>query len=295
MAVTRFISDLHFADLSPADDFAPHKPLLAEFLDRTLADGSDLVLVGDVFELWQTDLDKILFYYRDIMRKLARLAERQRLVYVVGNHDWVPFFRYKNQRFGSLEVKLRLVVREGNLLVEHGHMYDRWNRTRITPTPELPFGAGVARWVGWLERHVHPDIDDWLGRLVELFSSKRDRLQVARLPRRVKRGRREFDRAVRTTRRHSAPGYLQDGASAFFLSDMERQVRKRLDLGFSGVLLGHTHVPAHITYPDGKVYVNTGSWAYTRYPPTYAELRDGHLTLRYAETGKEALEYYAER
>ncbi len=47
-----------------------------------------------------------------------------------------------------------------------------------------------------------------------------------------------------------------------FLQDLERQGRRYLDQQFEvkTLILGHTHKPMHKVYPDGKQYLNTGTW-----------------------------------
>ncbi len=47
-----------------------------------------------------------------------------------------------------------------------------------------------------------------------------------------------------------------------FLLDLERQARKHLDQesGVRTLILGHTHKPMIKVYPDGKQYINTGTW-----------------------------------
>jgi UDP-2,3-diacylglucosamine pyrophosphatase LpxH len=47
-----------------------------------------------------------------------------------------------------------------------------------------------------------------------------------------------------------------------FLLDLERQARKLLDQerDVRTVIFGHTHKPMNKVYPDGKQYLNTGTW-----------------------------------
>ena len=47
-----------------------------------------------------------------------------------------------------------------------------------------------------------------------------------------------------------------------FLLDLERQARKLLDTEneIQTVIFGHTHKPMNKIYPDGKQYINTGTW-----------------------------------
>ncbi len=47
-----------------------------------------------------------------------------------------------------------------------------------------------------------------------------------------------------------------------FLLDLEKQARRHLDqeAELQTVIFGHTHKPMHRVYPDGKQYLNTGTW-----------------------------------
>jgi UDP-2,3-diacylglucosamine pyrophosphatase LpxH len=47
-----------------------------------------------------------------------------------------------------------------------------------------------------------------------------------------------------------------------FLLDLERQARKLLDQerDVRTIIFGHTHKPMNKVYPDGKQYLNTGTW-----------------------------------
>jgi predicted phosphodiesterase len=47
-----------------------------------------------------------------------------------------------------------------------------------------------------------------------------------------------------------------------FLLDLEREARKYLDQQpkVKTLIFGHTHKPMVKVYPDGKQYINTGTW-----------------------------------
>jgi len=47
-----------------------------------------------------------------------------------------------------------------------------------------------------------------------------------------------------------------------FLLDLEKEARRLLDQspGVQTVIFGHTHKPMNKVYPDGKQYINTGTW-----------------------------------
>jgi hypothetical protein len=53
--------------------------------------------------------------------------------------------------------------------------------------------------------------------------------------------------------------------------------------GVRYVVMGHTHHPL-VRKCGGRVYVNSGSWVWDRYPPTYARYANGRLELFEANT-----------
>ncbi|MGE5482643.1 MAG: hypothetical protein ACM3VX_07065 [Bacteroidota bacterium] len=73
---TLVISDLHLGDRSGADDFAPNEPLLQAFLEEVAPRARRVILNGDIFELWQTDLEPILFAYPRLIATLVELARQ---------------------------------------------------------------------------------------------------------------------------------------------------------------------------------------------------------------------------
>ena len=67
-----FISDLHIGDGSRTDDFHRDEELL-KFLEFVEREAQELIVVGDLFELWQAKLDKILFRHVDVVNKILNL------------------------------------------------------------------------------------------------------------------------------------------------------------------------------------------------------------------------------
>lgn len=72
---------------------------------------------------------------------------------------------------------------------------------------------------------------------------------------------------------------LQEETSNFLL-DLERQARELLDeaADVRTVIFGHTHKPMDKIYPDGKQYINTGTWT------KMINLDWGHLGQQYSLT-----------
>ncbi len=79
------ISDLHLGDGGPRDNFdvGNRENRFLHFLDYVDDNDGEIVIVGDFFELWQSNISKVL---TKRMWLLYRLAEMN-AVYVLGNHD----------------------------------------------------------------------------------------------------------------------------------------------------------------------------------------------------------------
>ena len=139
-----FISDLHLGDGSKADDFHRDGHLIALF-DRYV-DGNKIYLLGDIFELWQARLDKIIWAHLDVFKYL----EDWNLTCIHGNHDFLPFSKLWPETY------------EDELIyAEHGHQHDIYNNVSMFNL-KWPIGKYITLGVGWLERLWNKDVDEFL-------------------------------------------------------------------------------------------------------------------------------------
>lgn len=157
MPIFYSISDLHLGDKGPKDDFYGNEQKLAEFL-QSIPDNS-LILVGDVFELWQCHLDNIIAAYPDLIKLLFKRA----LYYITGNHDQailklnvLPTFQIK--MLLGVPVVEKLIL--GDILFMHGHQFDAAN------SKYKWLGQSITGLAGWLEKYIHKDIDVWAEQFV---------------------------------------------------------------------------------------------------------------------------------
>jgi UDP-2,3-diacylglucosamine pyrophosphatase LpxH len=70
------ISDLHIGDGGPRDNFAHggQRPIdLAEFLDYIDEQNCDLVILGDLFEFWQSSLSRVIIRNLGLIDRLGSL------------------------------------------------------------------------------------------------------------------------------------------------------------------------------------------------------------------------------
>jgi UDP-2,3-diacylglucosamine pyrophosphatase LpxH/uncharacterized membrane protein HdeD (DUF308 family) len=79
------ISDLHLGDGGARDNFEAGRktPDLRAFVDHVGAEGGELLVLGDLFELWQMNLSLLFVKRRELLDHLASVD----LAYVPGNHD----------------------------------------------------------------------------------------------------------------------------------------------------------------------------------------------------------------
>ena len=129
------VSDLHAADGSPADDFAPNADLFYGFADAV--GWNHIVTVGDILECWQASIAAIDDQY-PLVVTLTRLQAGAR-----GNHD------------GDCN-PLPELYRQGDALFAHGHQADPFN------SQHKWFGRLVTWLAGKLERAGLGWIDDTL-------------------------------------------------------------------------------------------------------------------------------------
>lgn len=123
------ISDLHLGDGGPRDNFfaySDREKQFSAFLDYVEGIDGEIVIVGDFFELWQSNMSKVLMRRMWLLDQLARMNS----VYVLGNHDadlryfikqkgWLlhPFFnRMCNSYYTHMGDKLFKFI--------HGHHVD---------------------------------------------------------------------------------------------------------------------------------------------------------------------------
>jgi predicted phosphodiesterase len=137
------ISDLHLGVKGNiSNNFHLDEKVFHRYLERTVAE-AQLILAGDVFELWEDLLeptgDGLPSLKERIQRRLTHiidswsfgpmLIQHPNIHLVSGNHD--SYLRY-DQYFPQKRVDERLIFDEGpyHVLVAHGHQGDVFNRDR---------------------------------------------------------------------------------------------------------------------------------------------------------------------
>lgn len=221
------ISDLHMGDAGARDNFAygDREKQFLGFLDMVEDTGGRLIICGDLFELWQSNISKVLRKREWLLDRLARMGA----VYVLGNHD----------------ADLRYFINSGWL----AHPFFK------TMCPDHSEMIG-GRWFDFIHGHQADAYcagdTPGLGRITAIYSGLReDRNGGPMLDKYRTVEARSLGRMERLV---SVWNWLRRKPDRF--TEINRNLR---DLGFRADVLvcGHTHRPGHI----GNWHFNTGTWA----------------------------------
>ena len=256
-----FLSDTHLGDGSAADRFR-YPQQLHDLLVRIESEAAQLVLLGDILELWAATMEAVMVRHAPLLKQISRIAATRPVTYVVGNHDCLPWYYYLGERLGNLTITERFQTPRGNLLALHGHQFDPFNRVTVAEDGQVrvPATEKLVRIAGLAER---------LGKEAVVRT-------VDRLGQSVESAVQAIDQILR----RQSPEERGYPAGESIYDDVARSLL-RGNVQF--VLMGHTHHPLVHTYGT-RTYINTGSWVSERYPPTYARYRAGRLELLEAHT-----------
>lgn len=255
-AVIYFVSDTHLGDGSAADRFRYPNELLA-LLDRIAAEpAAHLVLLGDFLELWATSLEAILVHHAPIIKSVARITRIHPVTYVVGNHDCLPWYYYLGISLGNLTITEEFTAARGGLMAIHGHQFDPFNQVKVKDDGEVkaPWTRKLVQILGAVTRVGGPVAGEAIANAGELITKH--------------------------TVEHQSPGERGYPLGELIYDDAARNLMRQ---GARFVVMGHTHHPLTRSY-GARTYVNTGSWVWDRYPPTYARFSQGRLELLNAQT-----------
>ena len=266
-----FISDLHLGDGSRTDDFHRDREFL-EFLEFVESRARELIILGDLLELWQADLDRALFKHGEVINRLLSLRNKVKITYAIGNHDYIPFVKFTGLGLGICS---EYRDSQDGIVAEHGHRYDIFNRYK-NPFKSIkwPLGKHFTLFVAGLERLIHPDVDKWAKKAMESLDG--------------------FLREAIFIRNRVTPAtkeYLRRGGH---LGEFEQAVKNHIKRGAKIVVFGHTH-QSQLQAIDKGIYANCGSWV-DGAAPTYIacyrdriELKEGltHKTIKQLKLGCE--------
>ncbi|MFC1703344.1 UDP-2,3-diacylglucosamine diphosphatase [Candidatus Omnitrophota bacterium] len=256
-----FISDLHLGDGSRTDDFHRDRQLL-EFLEFVESQAKELIILGDFLELWQADLDRVVFRHSEVINKLLSLRKKIKFTYVIGNHDYIPFVKFVG---ADSDITLEYRDDEQQIVAEHGHRYDIFNRYK-NPLRSIkwPPGKHLTLLVTGLERFIHPDADKWTkNTLVNLD---------------------EFLQKAITVRNKITPSSKDYVKCGGHFGEFQEAVKNHIREGAKVVVFGHTHKPQLDNVEQG-IYANCGTWVDAD-TPTYIVCYKDKVELREALSQK---------
>lgn len=218
------ISDLHMGDGGPRDNFSHNEKQLLSFLDMVQDTKGKLIICGDLFELWQSNISKVITKRVWLLDQLAKM----KAIYVLGNHDAdLLYFNgwLKHPFFSRMMARHTEQINGKYFHFIHGHQADPYC---ASDTPGL--GRITAIYTGMAEdRHGGPMLNKYrtveakvLGPLEKLASLW---------------------------------GRLRGEPDRF--TGINRQLRDIQCAAAATIICGHTHQPGRI----GKWLYNCGTWA----------------------------------
>ena len=155
---TLFVSDIHLGPGEEWDWFSREVegPLLVQFFDslQDRKDVKEIVLLGDVFDLWVCPHDEephtftqIVMHHKAVIDAIKNIPKRIGVLYVNGNHDFRVTPQMINTAYGGRVKHIGNIYRRRNIYAEHGHLHTLFNR----PDPKngghlrLPIGYFITR------------------------------------------------------------------------------------------------------------------------------------------------------
>ena len=222
------VSDLHLGDYPNSD-----KSAFNAFLDDIANDQSvtDLVLLGDIVDMWRRDASGVFLENADIFDKIVSLKKRIKVHYVAGNHDYhVLHLKDHAYPFDFVET---LTLKEGSRTYqfEHGNGFDH--------AQQVPFMEALCRTMsdsaGSFESGVWATLTGGYGDLYYFFVA---RLQKGSI-------RKKLEDLQRKPKER-----------AEILVMVEKDACKQVKPG-EVLVFGHTHRPF---INKNETVVNTGSW-----------------------------------
>jgi UDP-2,3-diacylglucosamine hydrolase len=214
-----FLADLHLGEAAAPDE-AQKLQKLEAFLGEVEAEAKTLVLVGDIFDFWYEWRAVVPKAPFGLLCRLRRLTGAGvQLHYLPGNHD----FRLQ----GFLEREIGAVVYEDAAEFEiGGQKIYAYHGDGI-----LAHDAGYRFWKRVLRSGLNQRLFSWLHPDLGMFLARA------------------------TSHRSRTAGRYREVDE----EEYEAFARGRFSRGFQGVVMGHSHHPRQVEFPNG-IYINLGDW-----------------------------------
>lgn len=229
-------SDIHLGAVPDETERA-----FVAFLEHVGANGSALLINGDLFDFWFEYGDVIPGRHFRTLAAIAKLTDAGIPVTIAGgNHDaWGGRFLREHVGVDYRVDPFHMTLGGRRALVAHGDGLGKGDLKYRALKAVIRSRAAI-----WGFRALHPELGMKLAHAVSSTEAKPDELQVL------------------------------EGRSAF-LEDWARQ-QLAADASLSLVVCGHSHVPAVVEVAPGRHYLNAGDWL-SHF--TYLVLSEGTVSL----------------
>lgn len=237
-----FASDLHLGVPSKQSSYEREK-VFVKWLDMVLADGSELYLLGDIFDSWFEYKHVVPRGYVRLLGKLAQLADSGiKIHYFTGNHDmWV--FDYFEEQFGATIYHGPITVELGSKIFHIGHGDGLGSGDFGYKFIKRIFAGKLNQ---WFYARLHPNFSIGLANL----ASRRSRMANG-----------GYDEVFNGEENESLVHYC-------------REFIKNQHVDY--FVFGHRHLPLQIEISPQTTYINLGEWVKTK---TYAVFDGNDLKL----------------
>lgn len=243
------ISDLHLGDGGARDNFEAGKKTgeLRAFIDYVGAEGGELFILGDLFELWQMNMSRLFVKRRELLDHLAAVET----IYVPGNHD-VDLVHFANTDllahplFAHMRTPFEREIGGRRFRFCHGHETDPFNAG-----DDPGFGRMLAIFGGVFEDENGSPLlpsGESAEDVLEQFGDSMLIIWRCALGAMKKQATREDLRPNATLTPAQNPDRLGEHVAGV-RADRQKG-------GYDVVVLGHTHKVGRI----GDWYFNSGSW-----------------------------------
>ena len=271
-------------------------------------------------EFWSEEaslarLDLILYAHREVMEALGAFLkeENKTVVYIVGNHDAEFLFESARKRFLDMlpkESRQKLTFITDNrteykpakgIVVKHGHEYELSHD--YDPVESIAVDDEGRKFF------VPPWGSYYVTRIVNKFKEERSHVNAVRPVKQFLINGLIYD-TMFTLRFVFHSFYYFIMVRFLFIMREGNNLRKTLefalkelelfrdyeDVTFSllnerddvrALIVGHTHEPAFKTRPDGKIFINTGTWTDMYYLDFPRGNQGNHLTYAQIDVPEE--------
>jgi UDP-2,3-diacylglucosamine pyrophosphatase LpxH len=116
------VSDIHLGKYEESET------LFMQFLDyiEDLPDIKQLVLIGDIIDMWKSDADSLLERYYNVLKKIRNICTDKKVYYIVGNHDYNMIRRKGIDTLYNFQVYPWLILSSGDTKYYfiHGYQFE---------------------------------------------------------------------------------------------------------------------------------------------------------------------------